>query len=795
MSIHDGSENSGSSPISRRAMLGATAVGAAVAAAVYTPAAAEPTTKAAPGDAQEIGRALYPRSQAEIDEKVTPVNFQFPVGHVDRYGTNKHPGTTDMTKAIQTAVNVLNNWDDVNNVSISKSVFGADTQQGGYVQFGPGMYAISDTIRLAPNVYLLGYGSGTMETIRDDTDNGQGTVPEVSPGGGSGTAVTMIVALPSFPRTQYMVDSATWRFNDNSGTPVKPYRIVAYDDYMNVSLNTTASIAIANCGIRNITINGNQIAFGGYRAQGIYYSNSYGFNIYGCEYIGICFYNGFEHSIGGGSISAPIGLYVDRHESFIQYGSELSLYSFVSDSWKSANQSTITAALYSTDSSFNKLAGGWQGLTSYEVLIQCPQATFETFGGNNGNVGFGVFGRVNIGHWENEYTGEPGVPGPNSALFLLYGSTSDVICRGLSTKCQCPLATGFPNSRVVIYGPQFITPSAGLTFTPYDGEDTSTMTVEIYDPIFQDQIIGADVLDCSVINQTHVYGTVLAAAGSSDTPYQLQVDPGGNPASAGIGGIIGTIDSALTFIENNPHVQMWEILLTGEKHTISKAHTITNTTVQFSVKSGDPILSASVAPIFVNSTVVLGKITCSGWTSKAMLMGVGSLQIQSPLSTGHVTISVPDGLDFVGVGDFGDNEAACDIVCAIGGAAITFGSGSGWIYVPPNAGHACTYRDGFEKGFGSVTGTPMVEASASDSLKVISSNLVPCASFGKAAGTSSPQTVDHGLVGTPAYVSITPQNPSTAGVPYVDTITATSFNINFSGGNPFSWEAKLAQGI
>lgn len=45
----------------------------------------------------------YPQTQAEINASVTVVNGAFPVGYVDRYGTNTVPGTTDMRAAIRAA--------------------------------------------------------------------------------------------------------------------------------------------------------------------------------------------------------------------------------------------------------------------------------------------------------------------------------------------------------------------------------------------------------------------------------------------------------------------------------------------------------------------------------------------------------------------------------------------------------------------------------------------------------------------------------------------------------------------
>ena len=45
------------------------------------------------------------RTATEIAAGVTPVNYAYPPGMVDRYGTNTTPGTTDMTAAVQAAVN------------------------------------------------------------------------------------------------------------------------------------------------------------------------------------------------------------------------------------------------------------------------------------------------------------------------------------------------------------------------------------------------------------------------------------------------------------------------------------------------------------------------------------------------------------------------------------------------------------------------------------------------------------------------------------------------------------------
>lgn len=47
-----------------------------------------------------------PQTAAESTAGVTPTNTWYPEGYIDRYGTNTTPGTTDMTAAIQAAVDV-----------------------------------------------------------------------------------------------------------------------------------------------------------------------------------------------------------------------------------------------------------------------------------------------------------------------------------------------------------------------------------------------------------------------------------------------------------------------------------------------------------------------------------------------------------------------------------------------------------------------------------------------------------------------------------------------------------------
>jgi hypothetical protein len=57
---------------------------------------------------QILGAILYPQSSAELAAGVTPVQYWFPWGIVDRYKANTNPGTTDMTSAFTIALSCNN---------------------------------------------------------------------------------------------------------------------------------------------------------------------------------------------------------------------------------------------------------------------------------------------------------------------------------------------------------------------------------------------------------------------------------------------------------------------------------------------------------------------------------------------------------------------------------------------------------------------------------------------------------------------------------------------------------------
>jgi hypothetical protein len=90
-----------------------------------------------------LGAILYPQTAAEIAAGVVPVNFFIAPGNVLRYGTNTTPGTTDMSVAIQTAINVCR------------------TGGARYISFQAGVYLVNTTIdmTLMSDVEVEGFGA------------------------------------------------------------------------------------------------------------------------------------------------------------------------------------------------------------------------------------------------------------------------------------------------------------------------------------------------------------------------------------------------------------------------------------------------------------------------------------------------------------------------------------------------------------------------------------------------------------------------------------------------------------
>lgn len=104
---------------------------------------------------RSVVQLLSPLAQTDAEEAagVTPTNYEYPPGHVLRYGTNTTPGTTDMAAAIQAAVD--------------------QCAQGGATVFIPsGTYSVATGIDLKDKVSIDGAGYATViqraSTLDDD---------------------------------------------------------------------------------------------------------------------------------------------------------------------------------------------------------------------------------------------------------------------------------------------------------------------------------------------------------------------------------------------------------------------------------------------------------------------------------------------------------------------------------------------------------------------------------------------------------------------------------------------------
>jgi hypothetical protein len=92
----------------------------------------------------DLGALLYPQTAAEVAAVATPVNFALPPGNVLRYGANTVPGTTDMTAAIQAALNQAG-------------------QSGGAPAYLPaGTYLATSQLTVSANSQFYGDGSASI---------------------------------------------------------------------------------------------------------------------------------------------------------------------------------------------------------------------------------------------------------------------------------------------------------------------------------------------------------------------------------------------------------------------------------------------------------------------------------------------------------------------------------------------------------------------------------------------------------------------------------------------------------
>lgn len=646
----------------------------------------DPFIPQALNSAGAIGKILYPQTPDELALGVTPTNFFYPAGYVDRYGTNTTPGTTDMTTAIQTAINVLNNWSTYSTNIGSTTGSSPDFQRGGTVVFQGSSYLVSNPILLAPGIMLKGVC--TVNIVGSNSTN---------------VNITRIVAGSSFPTTGYVLDTGTWRLkNETTGAPVTPVRAVLATDmfYLGNDKDNSVGTFMANMMINGIYIDGANVAFGGIRIQVASNFRLQNFSIRNTQYVGLTTNSCYEFAVGTGNIAAPIAWNANGCESIMQDEGELWLGTVTSTTgWVAGNQSTINTVFYPSAQQINPTV--WYNLTMKTLLFAwCINVTLGYLFIAAGTVGLEFYkANVNILHLENEFT-------TGGAIFLL--QSGFVTVDGLKSKSAIPLATGDGNSKLVIREPHLL--ACTTTFTALNSETSSVFEVQIYNQRQPDPVLGV-MARFSTINITKLF------------PYEGTVtiwvdDSIGNVALDGFQNTTPTtLNGALKWINNNPHILTWVVKLRdGATQTVSSAFSLVDTTVQFQRDfSGAslPTMTMTQPISIVRSKVILSNMGLSGWTAPAAFTCIGLCQFDLPL-TG---VTIPASCV---VWEATSNNSA-RILATGYGATVNFGSGSALCSGGPS-NSVLTYEDVF--GGQVFTGTPALEAITSGKVKLIASSLV-----------------------------------------------------------------------
>lgn len=511
---------------------------------------------------------IYDRVQAEIDLDIVPVNFRFPVGSVERYVNNAVPGTTDMTEAFNTAVAVMNNWltydaDDMGHNDGST----VDYARGGEVTYGVGPFRITSPILTAPNVALRGVCY----------------VPQYLGSNLTGAVYPQFMSriIADFPGGEnwYMIDTGNWRKKDQTtGDAVTPYRVINADDQFHSSLdkdNWTGTMC-PGVSITNTYLDGNSTAFGYIRMQMWFYGRIDQVSGTGALYAGITINSSFEFSLGQiGLYNQPMGLFLQGCQSYTQSGGEMTIYCQASGSWVSGNQTLINNVFYAGAMGLaNRVnSSTWYDLKMKGVMVHWSgNGTFTHLAVNSCNIGVELYrANLNILHWENEFI-------TSGALFMIR-SGSTCVCDGLSTKSAVPLSTGDAGARLIIRHPFLL--QTTTTFTPINGESTSTFEVQIYDIPLPDGVVGQSTV-VSTVNVTRLYEPRI-----SSTPFSgdltLWVSSAGTAAWAGLFNTgQTTLEGALRFIENNPHIRSWTVLLKdAQTHTMTTAYGFKDKRIKF----------------------------------------------------------------------------------------------------------------------------------------------------------------------------------------------------------------------
>jgi hypothetical protein len=653
-------------------------------------------------DAQNRVAAYHPQTPAELAAGVMPVNLSLPPGYVDRYGANTKPGSTDMTDAINTAIRAMN---DVSVYSPGKvgdpQGTSPDMARGGTVYFSGAVYLVTAPILGAPCVTLQGVcrvnQSGTNFTnpnltiIRADYSRG----------------------VSRAPNGAYVIDTANWRLkNEATDRAVsRPYRVIDAQDQFYSSEDKDKAIGTWCHGfsILNMVIDCNQSAFGGIRQQCASNFRIDGVVVINALYTCLATLSSYEFSIGAFKGQAPIAWWAAGCESGMQDAGELWLSGSASPAWTSANQKLIDNVFYvfalrgAPNCGFVN-SGAWYELATKAALFAfCENFTIGYAFIALGTVGIECMSsNLNILHLEQEFT--------NNVVFLCRAS-SRIIVDGLKNKDRIPLTTG-DGEAVIVRQPHML--SFSSSFTPFDHEPSSSLEVEIHNPRINPDAIEGLAARFSTLNKTRIYP--VAGTGVPTTIYVN--DATGNSSLDGFRpDAPTTLDGALQWMVNNPHIPAWTVhLKDGNTHTVSKSYTLQNVRVQFQRDfsgTSRPVMTLTTPLVLDRVTLIQYNLDIGGYTSRAAFTIRGEVHYELT----DAGISIPNS------SVVWECAATTSARMMLTGAhpRIQFGAGSGLCSAGTQSGFI-NYEDALVGQV--IEGKPTLEAVTRGNVRKVASNLL-----------------------------------------------------------------------
>jgi hypothetical protein len=280
----------------------------------------------------------------------------------------------------------------------------------------------------------------------------------------------------------------------------------------------------------------------------------------------------------------------------------------------------------------------------------------------------------------------------------------------MKNKDGVPLVTGDGES-VIIEQPHML--SCSTTFTPFNSETSSPLEVEIHEPRNNPDTIEGTLAHFSTINRTRVY-----PLGGSGMPLTIYVND-----STGAANLDGfqrgaptTLDGALQWISNNPHITNWIVSLKdGLTHKISKAYMLTGRRILFErdFSGSTPATMTMTTPLTLDgATIGVQNLRISGYTSPAFqVRGVVNFELTA------ASIAIPAG----GVIWECAPATTARIIATGDRPNIAFGAAAGLCSGGATPGYL-NYEDSFSGSV--ITGTPALEAGTRGKVKKIASNIV-----------------------------------------------------------------------